>query len=370
MNTYDTLIAWLLANKSFDEIKKDGFLFSLYQIWDMGFWDDEYDIPLTYKRKVARINSFLKIDINKINKSWASRSIILQDRFVEYFNTILKKKYLKRDTLYVVSNRIDEDESHGAKSKVYEIPITFRTNENKQAFIECVKELIHLNHFKVVGRDENDVAPDDVKSLFKAITPEFLHIICQDNISASGTGKVFVIGLTDEEVRVLTGIQTKYGEGWYLKAQFSPSENNINVKEGVEENNGIVSIDTIDIAVKFISAKNSDRKIYADHYLIIDPNKSGLPFDVKIIFADSIRNTTKNRIFIEQNGRFIPYLFDLQNSQYLSRINMPKRVSESLKRWISRNRNVLLQYIHGEVTDATVLDSIVPVKTVNKTNDK
>ena len=79
---------------------------------------------------------------------------------------------------------------------------------------------------------------------------------------------------------------------------------------------------------------------------------------------------TKTRIFIEQNGRFIPYLFDSQNSQYLSRFNMSKRVIESLKRWISRNRNVLLQYIHGEVTDATVLDSIVPVKAVNKTNDK
>lgn len=370
MKAYNNLIAWLLANKSFDEIKKDDFLFSLYQIWDMGFWDDEYDIPLTYKRTVARINNFLKIDINKINKRWALRSGDLQHQFFDYFNTILKKKYLKKDTLYIVSNRIDEDDSHGAKSKIYEIPISIKNDKNKQAFIDCVNELINLNHFEVISRLENDVAPDDVKSLFKAITPEFLHIVCQDNISDDGTGKVFIIRLTNEEVRVLTGIQTKYGEGWYLKVQFSALTNDLHDKQGIGDNNGIVSINTINVIIKFISAKNSDRRIYADHYLIIEPERSGLPFDVKIIFADSIRNATKNRIFIEQNGRFIPYLIDSQNSQYLSRFNMSKRVSESLKRWISRNRNILLQYIHGEVTDATVLDSIVPVKTVINTKDK
>ena len=44
MRMYDTLIACLVKYKNFKEIKKDEFLHSLYQIWDMVFWDDEDDI--------------------------------------------------------------------------------------------------------------------------------------------------------------------------------------------------------------------------------------------------------------------------------------------------------------------------------------
>ena len=42
MRMYDTLIACLVKYKNFKEIKKDEFLHSLYQIWDMVFWDDGY----------------------------------------------------------------------------------------------------------------------------------------------------------------------------------------------------------------------------------------------------------------------------------------------------------------------------------------
>ncbi len=64
MRMYDTLIACLVKYKNFKEIKKAEFLHSLYQIWDMVFWDDEDDIsPMKAKYLASRISKFLKIDL-------------------------------------------------------------------------------------------------------------------------------------------------------------------------------------------------------------------------------------------------------------------------------------------------------------------
>ena len=373
MEIYDMLIALLLANKDFDEIDKDDFLFALYQIWDMGFWDDEYDIPLNYKRRVARINNFLNIDINKINESWASRSVTLQHQFVDYFSNILKKKYLKKNTLYVISNRIAEDDSHGAKSIIYEIPSVFTDDGDKQFFIDCVNELIKLNHCRVVRRNDNDLTSDDIENLFKNISPHFLHIICQDRISDGGDGTVFVIRLTDAEVRVLTGISTKYNEGWYLKAHFSPLTNAPHDKNGVGKNNGIGSVDTIELVIRYASAKNSYRKINVNHFISINAGTSGLPFDVKVKFAAVGQGEKKQPcILIKCNGRSIPYLIDRKEPHFLSthKVNISTNDGKLLKKWTMRNYDILSKYLNGEVTDKSVLDAIVPVKSIGVASDQ
>lgn len=228
----------------------------------MGFWDDEYDIPLNHKRIVSRINRFLKIDINEINKSWALRSNILQKKFIDYFNNNLKRKYLRKNTLYIISNTVNEDVTNQVESKIYEIPTTFKSDEDRQVFIDCTNELIKLNQYEIVKRQTNDLTLDNISTLFKNITPSFLNIKCQDNISNEGSGKVFIIMLTNEDVNALTGFPSSNGYGWYLKAQFSPRTNNIYDKNGVDENNGIVSIDCIKLIIKFISAKNGNKAIY------------------------------------------------------------------------------------------------------------
>ena len=106
MRMYDTLIACLVKYKNFKEIKKDEFLHSLYQIWDMVFWDDEDDIsPMKAKYLASRISKFLKIDIYKDiykNESWVSTAESLQKHFFRYFYIIAiindVKKYSKKST--------------------------------------------------------------------------------------------------------------------------------------------------------------------------------------------------------------------------------------------------------------------------------
>ena len=62
----------------------------------MCYWDDPDDIPLNYKKILKRIEKFLKIKIFK-NDSWCKTSDLLQERYFEYFNTVLKKKYFKKN---------------------------------------------------------------------------------------------------------------------------------------------------------------------------------------------------------------------------------------------------------------------------------
>ena len=109
MRMYDTLIACLVKYKNFKEIKKDEFLHSLYQIWDMVFWDDEDDIsPMKAKYLASRISKFLKIDLYKDiykNESWVSTAESLQKHFSDIFTTILEESTLKQ--MFYMLYRID-----------------------------------------------------------------------------------------------------------------------------------------------------------------------------------------------------------------------------------------------------------------------
>lgn len=355
MKEYDNLITWLTETKTFAEIGRDDFLFSLYQIWDMGFWDDDYDIPLTYKRIVARIGRFLKTKISKTT-SWAALSGELQKKFYEYFNNELKRKYLKKDTLYIISNLLVEDERYGSKSKIYEITTKLDTDEDKQTFIDCVKELINLNKCDIANRVENDLTHADIKNLFKDITYHFLHIECQNNHSIDASGKVFIFKLDDNEVYALTGKRTKYMQGVYLKVQFVSSKH---TKNGVDDVDGIVSINSIELRVNFISAKNSDRHIYAKHSLTIDSNNSGLPFDIKIKFAELCSDVKKQpTILIKQKNSNIPYLISKTEPHFISNFRIAQHDNKLLKDWVKQNYNIIIKYLQGRVTDKEVLNTI------------
>ena len=97
MRMYDTLIACLVKYKNFKEIKKDEFLHSLYQIWDMVFWDDEDDIsPMKAKYLASRISKFLKIDL--LQK-------VYKNIFSDIFTTISEESTLKQ--MFYMLYRID-----------------------------------------------------------------------------------------------------------------------------------------------------------------------------------------------------------------------------------------------------------------------
>ena len=180
MRMYDTLIACLVKYKNFKEIKKDEFLHSLYQIWDMVFWDDEDDIsPMKAKYLASRISKFLKIDLYKDiykNESWVSTAESLQKHFFRYFYDNFRRKYLKTNVLYVVSNRLEEVNGHH-HNIIYEIPTLFVNNSDKQNFVDCVNELIYLNHCTIVQRDTNNLFINDVKKFSKKSTRLFYILI-------------------------------------------------------------------------------------------------------------------------------------------------------------------------------------------------
>ena len=163
MSNYCNLITWLTNYKTFKQIDCDDCLFSLYQIYDMCYWDDPDDIPLNYKNILKRIEKFLKIKIFK-NDSWCKTSDLLQERYFEYFNTVLKKKYFKKNTLYIISNIVDEDDT-SSNNHIYEIPTEFKTKDDKKIFIDCVHELTGLKS-------------KCIKRILKAIKPNRLHIEC------------------------------------------------------------------------------------------------------------------------------------------------------------------------------------------------
>ena len=258
MSNYCNLITWLTNYKTFKQIDCDNCLFSLYQIYDTCYWDDPDDIPLNYKNILKRIEKFLKIKIFK-NDSWCKTSDLLQERYFEYFNTVLKKKYFKKNTLYIISNIVEEDDT-SSNNHIYEIPTEFKTKEDKKIFIDCVHELMALKHFKVVDRTDNDLKLKYVKQLFKNMKPKHLHIKSRKN--DSGNGIVFKIKLTDDEILELTGKRSKNRLGAYLKAQFAPLTDDMHNRYGIDQNNGIISINCLEIRIKFISAKSSDRTIH------------------------------------------------------------------------------------------------------------
>ena len=96
MRMYDTLIACLVKYKNFKEIKKDEFLHSLYQIWDMVFWDDEDDIsPMKAK--------YLKIYTK--TKAGFLLQKVYKNIFSDIFTTISEESTLKQ--MFYMLYRID-----------------------------------------------------------------------------------------------------------------------------------------------------------------------------------------------------------------------------------------------------------------------
>ena len=252
MRMYDTLIACLVKYKNFKEIKKDEFLHSLYQIWDMVFWDDEDDIsPMKAKYLASRISKFLKIDLYKDiykNESWVSTAESLQKHFFRYFYDNFRRKYLKTNVLYVVSNRLEEVNGHH-HNIIYEIPTLFVNNSDKQNFVDCVNELIYLNHCTIVQRDTNNLFINDVKKIFKKINPTFLHIDCQHSESVNEPGNVFLLKLSENDACTETGSHTNHIKKKYFEVRFTPASSNKDIVPDIEANNGILSIFAINISI-------------------------------------------------------------------------------------------------------------------------
>ena len=258
MKKYDNLITWLTIYYNFDEIAKDAFLYSLYLIWDMDFWDDEWDTsPLKAKCYASKISNYLKIDIHK-NKSWTSTSNTLQKQFFGFFYDKLKRQYLKKDVLYIISTRKIFDNKYGLSDIIYEIPDIFADNNDKQIFIEFINELIDLNQCTVAQREINNFTLDDVKNVFQNITLSFLHIICKYDKSLNERSKALMLRITENEVNALTGKHTNNMNGMYFKIQLPSLSSNTDFKKEIDENTGILHINTIKIITQDITAKCSD----------------------------------------------------------------------------------------------------------------